>query len=266
MNDAPAPRPLAAVVLTACAWSVMVLVTIVATPSQGSLFGLSLGLLLGFGGAGTLAARQVPAPAERRLGLVGFAPRLVAPLALLVPAVLLVSELDNWIALAFPGAKTAAESEASPSGLATLEWVLFGVLLRPVLEEFFFRGVVQQGAVSALGAARGVLVTALLFALVRVATFGSDAYHTASLAAQALSIGLLLGFVRLACGSILACVVLQMALEACGVLGMLWRDTLPIPGFNAGGAHTPLTWLAPAAAAVALGVTWLARAARPPTT
>ena len=31
-------------------------------------------------------------------------------------------------------------------------------------------------------------------------------------------------------------------------------DTVPIPGFNAGGDHTPLLWLAPAAASTALAV------------
>jgi membrane protease YdiL (CAAX protease family) len=180
--------------------------------------------------------------------------------------VLLVSELDNWIALAFPGAKDDAPSDASPGGLATLEWVLFDVLLRPVLEEFFFRGVVQQGAVAVLGPARGVLHTAVLFALVRIGVFGADAYHTATLAAQALAIGVLLGYVRLASGSILACVLLQAALEASGVAAMFLRDAVPIPGFNAAGAHTPLTWLAPAAAAVVLGVAGLARSARAPAT
>jgi membrane protease YdiL (CAAX protease family) len=256
------PRPLAAVLLTASAWSVMVLLTMLATPAGGGLLGISLGLLLGFGGAGTLAARGVPPPAERRIGLVGFAPRLLLALLLLVPWVLLASELDNWIAVTlFPGAKTGAD-DATPGTLATLEWVLFAVLLRPVLEEFFFRGVVQQGVVAALGPARGVLLTALLFALVRTSLFGADPYHAVSFGAQALAVGLLLGFVRLASGSILSCVLLQTALEGAGVLSLVLRDALPIPGFNAEGAHTPLAWLAPAALSATLGIALLGREAR----
>jgi membrane protease YdiL (CAAX protease family) len=244
----------------------MVLVTVLTTPAGGGVFGLALGLLLGFGGAGTLAARSVPTPAERRIGLVGFAPRLLLPLALLVPAVLLASELDNWIAASFfPAAKTAAEGAAGPDALATLEWVLFAVLLRPVLEEFFFRGVVQQGVVAALGPARGVLLTALLFSFVRTSVFGADAYHAVSLGAQALATGLLLGFVRLGSGSILACVLLQTALEGAGVLSLVLRESLPIPGFNAEGAHTPLAWLLPAALSVGLGIALLGREARRPT-
>ena len=181
------------------------------------------------------------------------------PLALLVPAVLLASELDNWIAASFfPAAKTAAEGAAGPDALATLEWVLFAVLLRPVLEEFFFRGVVQQGVVAALGPARGVLLTALLFSFVRTSVFGADAYHAVSLGAQALLTGLLLGFVRLRSGSILSCVLLQT------VLSLVLREPLQIPGFNAEGAHTPLGWLLPAVLSVGLGITLLARAAQRP--
>ena len=259
---APVPRPLGALLLTASAWSVMVLVTLLATPAGGGLLGLSCGLVLGLGGAGTLAARGVPPPAERRIGLVGFAPRLLLPLLLLVPGVLLASELDNAIAaVLFPTAKAAA-SEAASDALGTLEWVLFAVLLRPVLEEFFFRGVIQQGVVAALGPARGVLLTSLLSALVRTSLFGADAYHAVSFGTQALATGLLLGFVRLASGSILACVLLQTALEGAGVLSLVLREALPIAGFNAEGAHTPLAWLLPAGLSVATGLWLLARHAR----
>jgi len=206
----------------------------------------------------------VPAPAERRIGLVGFAPRLLLPLALLVPVALLASELDNWIATSFFPEADAAAAEAAPGTLATLEWVLFAVLLRPVLEEFFFRGVVQQGVVAALGPARGVGLTALLFALVRTSVFGADAYHAVSFGAQAFAGGVLLGFVRLRSGSILSCVLLQTALEGAGVLSLVLRDALPIAGFNAEGAHTPLAWLLPAALSVGLGVALLARSTRAP--
>jgi membrane protease YdiL (CAAX protease family) len=232
----------------------MVLVTLLATPAEGGVFGLALGLLLGLGGAGTLAARGVPAPAERRIGLVGFAPRLLLPLALLAPFVLLASEIDNCIAAAFfPAAKTAAEGAARPDPLATLEWVLFAVLLRPVLEEFFFRGVIQQGVAATLGPARGVLLTALLFALVRTSLFGADAYHAVSFGVQALAAGLLLGFVRLASGSILACVLLQTALEGAG--GSRWCCASRSRSGFYGDGHTPVGWLPhPRHSPVALGL------------
>jgi membrane protease YdiL (CAAX protease family) len=265
VSDAPlpTPRPLGAVVLTAFAWSVLALVTILATPAAGSTLGLALGMLLGFGGAGTLAARAMPPPADVRIGLRGFAPRLVLPLALLLPVVLLLSELDNQlVAHLFGGVKPPLpEREVGP--LDTLESVLFGVLLRPVLEEFFFRGVVQQGVVAALGAGGGVLLTALLFALVRASPLvGLPPYFVLTVGLQALALGMLLGFVRLASGSILPGVLLLCGVEALGVLGLALRDELPIPGFNTGGPHTPLDWLASAAVSVAVGVALLARAGR----
>ena len=259
----PSPRPLGALLLTAFAWSVLVFVAAVTTPAfGGGTLGLALGLLLGFGGAGTLAARALPPPADLRIGLRGFDLRLLAPLVLLVPTVLLASELDNLVAAwLFPGAKPPTPDDAL-GALDTLEWVLFAVLLRPVLEEFFFRGVLQQGVVAALGAVRGVLFTAALFALVRTSLFAGDAYHATSLGLQALGLGVLLGFVRLATGSILPGVLVLSAIEGAGVFGYALRERLPIPGFNAPGEHTPLLWLAPSLLAVAFGIAWLAWSAR----
>jgi membrane protease YdiL (CAAX protease family) len=264
VSEAPilAPRPLGAVVLTAFAWTVLVLITALATPAGGGTLGLALGMLLGFGGAGTLAARALPPPADQRIGLAGFPPRLLPPLVLLLPVVLLASEIDNQVSAQLFSGQKPPVPELAPSSLDTLEWVLFGVLLRPVLEEFFFRGVVQQGVVAALGAGGGVAFTAVLFALVRASLFVNDAYHATSLGLQALALGVLLGFVRLASGSILASALLLSAIEACGLLAHGLRDELPISGFNAGGAHTPATWLAPAALSVALGLWLLARSSR----
>jgi len=259
----PAPTPLGALVLTGLAWGTMVLVTVLATPATGGTLGLALGCALGFGGAGTLAARQVAAPAERRIGLCGFAPRLLFALVLLVPWVLLASELDNWIALLFPGAKEPAADQAAFDGLATLEVVLFAALLRPVLEEFFFRGVVQQGLVATLGPARGVLLAASLYALVRASLGVGDEYRTLTMGAQALLDGLLLGALRLASGSILPGILLQMGVVGIGLGAVAAAAWLPIPGFNASGAHTPLAWLLPAAFSVGLGLALLVRA-RPP--
>jgi membrane protease YdiL (CAAX protease family) len=261
VSDAPlpTPRPLGAVVLTAFAWSVLALVTMLATPAAGGTLGLALGMLLGFGGAGTLAARVMPPPVDARIGLLGFAPRLLLPLALLLPVVLLLSELDNLVlAHVFDGVKpTLPEREVG--SLDTLEAVLFGVLLRPVLEEFFFRGVVQQGVVAALGAGGGVLLTALLFAAVRASPLVGLPYYAVTIGVQAFALAVLLGFVRLASGSILASMLVLCGVEALGVLAPALDDALPIPGFNTGGAHTPFEWLTSATLAVAAGVALLAR-------
>jgi membrane protease YdiL (CAAX protease family) len=257
----PSPTPLGAITLTGLAWCVMVLVTVLATPATGGTLGLALGTALGLGGAGTLAARALPAPAERRIGLTGFAPGLLLPVLLLVPSVLLASEVDNWLQRFFPGAGPVEPEAPVPGGLAALELVLFAVLLRPVLEEFFFRGVLQQGLVAALGSGRGLVLVAVLFALVR-ASFGlGDAYRATTLGAQALVEGLLLGGLRLASGSILPGVALAMAMGAVGFAALAARERFPIPGFT-GDGHTPLVWLLPAALSVALALGLLVRAAR----
>jgi membrane protease YdiL (CAAX protease family) len=131
-----------------------------------------------------------------------------------------------------------------------------------VLEEFFFRGVVQQGVVAALGPARGILLTAVLFALVR-ASFGvGDAYRVLTLGGQALLDGLLLGGLRFVSGSILPGIALAMAMGGVGFAALALKERFPIPGFTGDGGHTPLAWLAPAALSVALAVAWLAREAR----
>jgi membrane protease YdiL (CAAX protease family) len=265
----PSPSPLGAIALTGLAWGVMVLVTVLATPGAGGTLGIALGTVLGLGGVGTFGARAIPAPADQRMGLVGFAPKLLLPVLLLLPYVLLVSELDNWIAELFPPPAAEAEAELSLEGLTAVELVLFLVLLRPVLEEFFFRGVVQQGVVSTLGARRGLVLTALLFALVR-ASFGlGDAQRALTLAAQGFCEGLLLGGLRLASGSIVPGAILAMASAGFGLFALATKEAFPIPGFNDDTPHTPLVWLVPAALSFAAGLEMLRRyvprpAARPP--
>jgi membrane protease YdiL (CAAX protease family) len=255
----PSPSPLGAISLTGLAWGVMVLVTVLATPSAGGTLGIALGTVLGLGGAGTLGARAIPAPAEQHIGLTGFPMRLLFPVLLLAPYVLLLSELDNWIAALFPPPDPETDTDFPLVGLAAVELVLFLVLLRPVLEEFFFRGVVQQGVVAVLGTRRGILLTAFLFAAVR-ASFGlGDTQRALTLAAQGFCEGLLLSGLRLASGSILPGVVLAMLSAGLGLLALATKDAFVIPGFNDASAHTPFSWLLPAALSVAAGIAWFRR-------
>lgn len=265
-EERPVPSPLGAALMTLLAFVAVLLGWVLFAPDAGNAFGLAVGLCLGFGGIGTLAARSVPG-AEERLGLRGFAPRFLLPMLLFLPSLVLASELDNLVRPLFPAIRLpqdAVPDSADVVRLMTLEFAITTALLRPVLEEFFFRGVVQQGVVAALGPGRGVLLAAALFALVRTSLFAPDAYHATSLGLQALCTGLLLGFVRLASGSILPGVLLLTAIEGLGVLSYELRETLPITGFNAGGPHTPVVFLLPAALCVATGLFLLARHARQP--
>jgi hypothetical protein len=81
-----------------------------------------------------------------------------------------------------------------------------------------------------------------------------DAYRATTLGAQAFCEGLLLGALRLASGSILPGVALQMATSAVGLVALATAESFPIPGFTSGGGHTPAAWLVPAALSVALGL------------
>jgi membrane protease YdiL (CAAX protease family) len=260
-EERPVPSPAGAAVLTLLAWAIATFGWALFAQDAGPLFSLAVGLCLGFGGVGTAAARAVPAPADVRLGLRGFAPRLLLPILLLLPAVVLASEIDNYVrplfpALPLPEAAAAPPEDPEVMRLAATEYLITMVLLRPVLEEFFFRGVIQQGLVAHLGAAAGVLQTALLGGLasggVALLLFGPD--RAASAAAQAAFLGLPLGVLRQVSGSLLAPMVGAVGMAAAGFVSFTaLAERLPIPGFNAPGAHTPLWILAVCAALAAAG-------------
>lgn len=268
-GDAPPPPPPGiggAFAFSVVAWFVTVTF---AAPLLGwaSLpTALAVGAVVGFGGVGTLVARRLPAPAEQTLGMRGFPLRFLGVLALLVPAAILTSEIDNWVALALPrpapeaGAGGEAGAAEPLSGWLVAEGVIAMVLLRPVVEEFFFRGVLFHGLVANHGAAVAVAVAALLSAASEAAfaaPLGSSRLVAAGL--EALLVGALLGGVRVASGSLLAPILLQSALRAFGALAVLLHEHLPIPGFNVPGDHTPLGVLLPALACVATGTLLLRR-------
>jgi membrane protease YdiL (CAAX protease family) len=263
------------VLLTLLAWATSLFGLALLAADAGPWLSLAVGLCLGYGGVGTLAARAVPAPAEARLGLRGFAPRFGLPIVLLLPAIVLGSEIDNWVRPLFPALPVPKEAEALPSEevlrLVTLEYVIVQALIRPVLEEFFFRGVMQQGLIAHLGAVAGVVQTALLAGLASgglALPFGG-AGLAASSAARGAFLGLALGLLRHASGSLLAPIVAAVLLESAAIaLGTGLAADLPIAGFNAPGDHTPLAILAasalPVAAAITLALRWRCRGDVPP--
>ncbi len=266
------PSPGAGAALTGAAFLVMVLVMAPLLAAGQSVLGLALGLVIGFGGVGTLAARRVPAPVETRLGLRGVDTATLAIVLLLVPLAFWLSELDNLAAAVFPrpdrvaevaGAGAADETAPlSPAALRLVEVGLFAALLRPVVEEFFFRGVLQQGAVARLGRLNGVLHTTLLFTLVRTLPALGGSYAVASVASQALVEGGVLGLLRLRTGSLLPGILLEGAVNAVGLLALAWAEELPIPGLNIDEGHMSAAFLVPSAFSVALALALLARTPR----
>jgi membrane protease YdiL (CAAX protease family) len=261
------PTPLGAASLTLFAWAITLFGTALASEAQGAI-ALAIGLCLGFGGVGTMAARSVPPPSDLRLGLHGFPVRFVVPILLMAPAIVLASEIDNWMPALLPplppdpgGAEAAANPEIAQ--LETLEAVITLVLLRPVLDEFFFRGVIQQGLVAHLGALGGVLQTALLSGVAAGGIYLVLAPNlAASAAAQAAFMALLYGVLRYASGSLLTSIFASIGY---GLLGLAATQLVEIPGFTTGrDVHTPL-WIllasaVPVVAGVALALRWRAPA------
>ncbi len=264
----PFPSPLVAGALTSAALFVLwIVVSLIAGGKEASqerfTLALAFGYAVAFGGLGSFAASFIPAPADVRLGLRPFPVRAALPVLLLLPAVLLYSELDNWIRMALGASQP---SELGEPQAAAIEFAMFFVLLRPVVEEFFFRGVLLQGCASALGAARGVLLVALFQGVMGAALGRADLASALSACAQAFAGGALLGFVRIATGSVLPPIALSTGIAAVGLAATTYPDVLPIAGFNAPGSATPLGYLMPALGSAALAGWMLRRtlATQPP--
>jgi membrane protease YdiL (CAAX protease family) len=257
------PTPLGAASLTLFAWAITLFGTGLASDADGAL-AVAIGLCLGFGGVGTMAARSVPPPSDLRIGLHGFPTRFLVPILLMAPAIFLASEIDNWMpAFLPPIPEPAADTlpqDPEVAQLATLEAMITLVLLRPVLEEFFFRGVIQQGLVAHLGAIGGVLQTALLTGVAGAGLFLVIAPNVAASAGvQAAFLAILYGVLRHASGSLLASIT---AAVGYGLISLALTQLVQIPGFNSGeDAHVPIGILLASAVSVAAGA-WLTLAWR----
>jgi sodium transport system permease protein len=261
----PFPSPLQAALLTTMGVFFMVAAANVAAAWTSLTSALGIGTVIGLGAAGTLGATSVPRPHGERLGLRGLALRHLLPVLLLVPAALLASEVDNVVKALLPAPDTAQIVEATREKLPTdtelslFETAIVAVGLVPVVEEWFFRGVLQQGLVASVGAPAGLSLTALLFAMGHGALGGISPEAWAAFVASTLVLGLVLGYVRHATGSLLASILVHMGINALGVAGLALPELVAIPGYNAPGAHTPLAVLAPSVLSVAIGIALLSR-------
>jgi len=111
--------------------------------------------------------------------------------------------------------------------------------ISPIVEEFLFRGVIQQGLVQRLGLVRGISVVALLWTLLRPAPVtGFARFAAAALASFAL--GWALGITRIATGSILGPILLASGWAAIGLAALVLEGRIDLPGMNVDGTHLPL--------------------------
>lgn len=211
---------------------------------------LGIASIIALGIAFAFAAPRLSEPEAERLGL-RRAPR-VAWLAvpLLIPALLLVSELDNVAQHWLPAPEVEESGAEAPGGdgpLGILEWALVLVVVIPCTEEIFFRGLLQPGLVLRFGAHRGIAAMAGLHGL-----FTLLAVMNPRAALFSAALALILGVLRETSGSVLPGLLLHVAFGAVSLLAQL--GSFGIPGFDdTSEAHTPLGWLAPAAFLCGIG-------------
>jgi membrane protease YdiL (CAAX protease family) len=252
--------------LLASLTALMVVVLLAGEDGNVSVAALGLSLVVGFGGIGTLVARAVPPPQAERLGLRIAPLRFLLPILLMIPITLLSSELDNVVRALIPAPDAhvidtvVKERMGVDGGLDRLEALILSVGLAPVIEEWFFRGVLQQGIVSQLGAVPGI--GALLFGLSHGAPSMSFQAWLAA-ASGAVLYGLAFGLLRQTSGSLLPAMGMHALVNALGAVALWFPERFPVPGYNAPGDHTPLVYLLPGAASVGLGA-WLALQFRVP--
>jgi membrane protease YdiL (CAAX protease family) len=260
----------------------------------GAMAAIGIGHAIAVGAIATFAAKRVAEPQADRIGLRGFDPQALPILLCLVPAVLLASELDNfatdWSApqtentarfdfeapasdafeATVPEENEAQASQApepsEPTQAPELDidlsdpWTLaqafvIYVGIAPVVEEFFFRGVLQQSLIARLGLNRGVAFVALLYTLFHLPAMPVLPRFLLGVIAS-FGMGCLLGLVRVATGSLLGPIVLASSWAAIGIASIALENRLPLPGMNVDDTHLPITV---AIASLAL-VIWALRA------
>jgi hypothetical protein len=123
-----------------------------------------------------------------------------------------------------------------PMSLLSAFIVMVGI--SPVVEEFLFRGVIQQGLVQRLGLLRGVSMVALLWTLLRPAPIAGVGRFLAA-AVSSFALGWALGIVRIATGSILGSILLAGLWAGIGLGSVAFEGRMDLPGMNIEGTHLP---------------------------
>jgi len=273
----------------------------------GLLAAVGIGQAIGVGAVATMGAKRVAEPQAERLGLRPLDLKSVPAILCLAPAILLVSELDNFAAdwsgspnfvefsaeqpggipfesdvateldgtdaydwesesaeSAFeengtdlqagedddsvPDLNTSLINPDDPWNLLSAFIVMVGI--SPVVEEFLFRGVIQQGLVQRLGLLRGVTMVALLWTLLRPVPITSFSRFIAA-AIASFGLGWALGIVRIATRSILGSILLAAIWAVIGLASLALEGRMELPGMNIQGTHLP--WSITFASAVLVG-------------
>ena len=117
---------------------------------EPSIASFGIGEALGLGAVAAFAAQRVAEPQRERFGLRALPVASVPFLILLLPLVVVLSEVDNILRVLLPAVEVPPEVEGlkqqwlGQSGLSMLETLIVAVGIAPVVEEWLFRGVIQH--------------------------------------------------------------------------------------------------------------------------
>ncbi|MEE3328008.1 MAG: type II CAAX endopeptidase family protein [Myxococcota bacterium] len=262
------PGPLAACML---ALTGLFLSSLVASIMAGSglagnsplMVSMGIGYAIGLGGMATLAARAVPPPHDVRLGLQNFDPQLIPALLALLPCVFLLSEFNFYLEWVLPPSPEFIELREemeillrAESTFAALETVVVAVGIIPIVEGFFFFGVLQQGIVARMGRIRGMLLITVLYSVVHFPASGAPGDSVVPLPTW-LVLGALLCLVRLASGSILPVILVSSAFSIIHLAAKEDDPLFSVPAFNAPGSEVPALVFWPSLILVIWGISTL---------
>lgn len=226
---------------------------------------MAIALAAGRGLTAWLAALQLEAPRRERLGLGGFAPKLLPALLLLTPAALLVLELQNLLCdlLGYAPLRGALEVRPIVLGLDQADWlpgaVLALVIVTPVASELLFRGFMQSGLVERLGERKGLALASAYAAACHVAVVAFGSVLGLAVFLAVLPWQLLFGWLRLRTGSIWPGVLVRALSSVMLILAFLLAASRPVAGVTADGVHLPLPLLALALVSSVAGLLLLRR-------
>jgi len=229
------------------------------TPGATAPAMLGIGTILGFGLAFALARPFIADPPEETLGFVSAPLHAWLAVALFLPALLLISELENLMAVLWPRPTTEPADESLRLQIGFIaQLILVMAIVTPVVHEIFFRGLLQPRLEPFWGSRGAVLGVALLGTLASLPL--ALASGQPSLLALPFGEGFLRGWLRRTAGSILPGLVLGVGFGVLHVLAMY--EVFGIPGFDLVEAapHTPLTLLTAPAMLLGIGLALTRRA------
>jgi len=155
-----------------------------------------------------------------------YGPVLLAGSGLMI----VLSEADNVVRSVLPPPRWIAEAFSDLTQAKTSLWGSFFalVIVAPVTEELFFRGLMLRGFLSRYSARKSLVVSALLFGLIHLNPWQF---------ATAACLGLVFGWWFLWTRSLWPCVIGHVLANSL----VLWHSYLPVKirGFNLGEAFAP---------------------------